>query len=43
MAPGGRKVKEGIAKQMDVYNGNKGLTTDNNAANGLHNWKTNDK
>ena len=26
MAPRGRKVKEGIAKQMDVYNGNKGLT-----------------
>jgi len=26
MAPRERKVKEGIAKQMDVYNGNKGLT-----------------
>ena len=26
MAPRGRKVKEGIANQMDVYNGNKGLT-----------------
>ena len=25
MAPRGRKVKEGIANQMDVYNGNKGL------------------
>ena len=25
MAPRGRKVKEAIANQMDVYNGNKGL------------------